>query len=69
MFNNYLKIAFRNFSKERFYASINVLGLALGIASSLLITLYVVHELTQAVSTRKSATNLIVRILSLLVVL
>ena len=46
MFGNYLKIAIRNFSRERFYALINVFGLALGIASSLLITAYVVHELS-----------------------
>lgn len=46
MFSNYLKIAIRNFQKESFYASINIFGLALGIASSVLITMYVLHELS-----------------------
>src|SRR5687768_3917576 len=31
MLRNYLKIAFRNLSKYRFYTSINVVGLAIGV--------------------------------------
>ena len=46
MIKNYFKIALRNFIKERFYGLINVLGLSIGIASSLVIMLYVVHELS-----------------------
>ena len=37
MFNNYFKIACRNFSKHKFFTSINVLGLALGMSISLLV--------------------------------
>ena len=45
MLRNYLTVALRNLRKQRFYAAINVLGLSLGIASFLLILLYVVDEL------------------------
>ncbi len=44
MFKNYLKIAIRNLLKNRVYSLINILGLAVGLATSLLIVLYVVHE-------------------------
>lgn len=44
MIRNYFKIAFRTFVKEKFYALINIIGLSLGIASSLLIGLYMLHE-------------------------
>ena len=44
MLRNYLKIAVRNFTREKFYALINTFGLALGIASSLLIIAYISHE-------------------------
>ncbi|MTI21565.1 FtsX-like permease family protein [Fulvivirga sp. RKSG066] len=44
MLRNILKISLRNFIKERFYGSINIFGLAMGIAASLLIVSYVVHE-------------------------
>jgi putative ABC transport system permease protein len=46
MFRNYLKIAFRNLTIQRFYSIINIAGLALGIAACLLIVLYVKHELS-----------------------
>lgn len=46
MFKNYLKIAWRNLIKNRGIFSINILGLALGIASCLIITLFVVDELS-----------------------
>lgn len=36
MFKNYFKIAFRNFSKHKFFTSINIIGLALGMSISLL---------------------------------
>ncbi|WP_445664199.1 ABC transporter permease [Fodinibius sp. AD559] len=46
MIKNYLKIAFRNLGKRKGFAFINVLGLAIGIASCLLIAAYVLHELS-----------------------
>lgn len=46
MLQNYLKTAFRNLLKQRFYAAINVLGLAVGIACVLLIALWVRYELS-----------------------
>jgi len=46
MFYNYLKIAFRNLAKQKFYSGINILGLTLGIACCLLIFLFVQHELS-----------------------
>ena len=46
MLKNYFTIAFRNLKKQRFYTLINILGLAIGIASCLIILLYVTHELS-----------------------
>jgi len=46
MIKNYLTVALRNIRKQKFYAWLNVLGLSIGIAASLLITLYVVDELS-----------------------
>lgn len=45
MIKNYLKVAFRNLVKYKGYSFINVLGLAIGIAGSLLIFLWVTDEL------------------------
>ncbi|AUD00618.1 ABC transporter permease [Spirosoma pollinicola] len=44
MFRNYLKIAWRNIAKSKTFSFINVLGLALGMTSSLLILLWVQDE-------------------------
>lgn len=44
MFKNYLKIAWRNLRKNKVFSFINILGLALGIACSLLIMLWVQDE-------------------------
>jgi putative ABC transport system permease protein len=44
MFRNYFTIAFRNLRKHSFYTLINVAGLAIGIASCLIITLFIVNE-------------------------
>ncbi len=44
MFSNYLKLAFRNFSKQKYYALLNIFGLALGIASVIVISIYVRQE-------------------------
>src|SRR5687768_17222080 len=46
MFQNYLKIAIRNLWKNKGFSTINILGLAIGIATCLLITLYVLDELS-----------------------
>jgi putative ABC transport system permease protein len=45
MLRNYLKIALRNLARHKGYAFINIMGLAVGIAASVLIVLYVVDEL------------------------
>jgi putative ABC transport system permease protein len=44
MLSNYLTIAYRNLRKQRVYGIINTLGLATGIASGVLIALYVTYE-------------------------
>lgn len=46
MLSNYIKIALRNLSKNRLYSLLNISGLAIGVASCLLILLYVGHELS-----------------------
>ena len=46
MFRNYFKIAIRNAKKNKVYTSINVLGLTLGLTSSMLLMLYVNHQLS-----------------------
>lgn len=45
MLKNYLKIAWRNLVKNKTFSSINILGLALGMACSLLIMLWVQDEI------------------------
>ncbi|HVX48537.1 MAG TPA: ABC transporter permease [Chitinophagaceae bacterium] len=45
MFKNYFKIALRNLMRDKAFSAINILGLALGMATCLLITLYVQNEL------------------------
>ena len=44
MFKNYFKTAFRNFKRNKSYALINTLGLAVGIAACFLIFLVVQFE-------------------------
>ncbi|MCB0584605.1 MAG: ABC transporter permease, partial [Phaeodactylibacter sp.] len=46
MWKNYFKIALRNLSRNKLYSGINILGLALGMAVSVLIMLYVSNELS-----------------------
>lgn len=46
MFKNYLKVAFRNLVRQRFYSVINISGLSIGIAISLLIAFFVFDELS-----------------------
>ncbi len=46
MFNNHLKIAFRNLWNNRFFTLLNLSGLAVGLAVSLALMLFVRHELS-----------------------
>ena len=46
MFRNYLKIAVRNLIKNKLFSFINIIGLSLGIASSILIFLFIRNELS-----------------------
>ncbi|MBC5992679.1 ABC transporter permease [Pontibacter cellulosilyticus] len=46
MLKNYLLIFWRNMTRNKVYAAINITGLAIGIASCILIYLYVQHELS-----------------------
>lgn len=46
MIKNYIKIALRNIIKHKGISSINIVGLAIGIACSILILLFVTHELS-----------------------
>jgi putative ABC transport system permease protein len=46
MFKNYIKTAYRSLYKNKGFTAINVLGLALGLATCLLIVFYVVDELS-----------------------
>lgn len=46
MFKNYFKTAFRNIARNKLYSFIKITGLAIGIATSLLILLYVLDELS-----------------------
>jgi putative ABC transport system permease protein len=46
MIRNYLKVALRNLLKHKGYTFINILGLAVGIAASVLIFIYITHEMS-----------------------
>ncbi len=46
MIRNYLNVAFRNILKYRFFSAINILGMTIGVAAFLLITLYITDELS-----------------------
>lgn len=46
MLHNYMKIAFRNFSKNRTYSAINVVGLSVGMTTAILIGLWMWDELS-----------------------
>ncbi|MCP4728083.1 MAG: FtsX-like permease family protein [bacterium] len=45
MFKNYLKIGLRNISRQKVYSTINISGLAIGLACSIMILLWVLNEL------------------------
>jgi putative ABC transport system permease protein len=46
MFQNYFKTAWRNLVRNRIFSTINIVGLAIGLASCMLIGLYVLDELS-----------------------
>ncbi len=46
MLKNYLKIAFRNLTRKRVFSLVNILGLSVGIASVMIISTYLISELS-----------------------
>jgi putative ABC transport system permease protein len=46
MFKNLLRVAFRNFWKDKGYSILNILGLTIGISFSLLLIFYIIDELS-----------------------
>ncbi len=46
MLSNYLKIAFRTLKASKAFTVINIMGLAIGISASILMTTFVAHELS-----------------------
>jgi len=46
MLRNYIKIALRNLRRNKLFSAINIFGLALGLATCLVILLFVQHELS-----------------------
>jgi putative ABC transport system permease protein len=46
MFKNYFKIAWRNLVKNKVYSFINIFGLAIGMAVTIMITLWIIDEIS-----------------------
>ena len=46
MMNNYIKVSFRNITKQKFLSLLNVVGLSVGIVTVAMVSLYIHHELT-----------------------
>ncbi|HNP18641.1 MAG TPA: ABC transporter permease [Fulvivirga sp.] len=46
MLKNYFKVTFRNLRKNKWFSLINIIGLTIGITGSLIIYLYIDHELS-----------------------
>lgn len=46
MFKNYIKIAWRNLLKNKTFSFINIFGLSIGLATCLLLTLYIMDEIS-----------------------
>lgn len=46
MLKNYFKIALRNLIRHKVFSSINILGLAIGMASAMLILLWIQNEVS-----------------------
>ncbi|MBL6449543.1 ABC transporter permease [Fulvivirga sp. 29W222] len=45
MVKNYIKVALRNITKHKFFSIINILGLTIGVAACLFVTMYIYDEL------------------------
>lgn len=56
MFKNYFKIAFRNLLKNKVYSFINISGLAIGMAATMLIGLWIADELNYNNHFKRKAT-------------
>ena len=54
MLKSYFKVAFRNLLRNKAFAAINILGLAIGMASAILILLWVQNEFSLDASYKKS---------------
>lgn len=61
MWRNYLKTAYRNLIRNRVYATMNILGLTVGIACFSLIMLYVENELSYDTFHHEEAYRLLIR--------
>ncbi|MEP1035253.1 FtsX-like permease family protein [Ekhidna sp.] len=46
MFKNYFKVTYRNFIKQKVYSALNISGLAIGLACTILIFIYINDELS-----------------------
>jgi putative ABC transport system permease protein len=46
MFRNFFRITLRNIIRQKVYSIINIAGLAIGIACSIIITAFILHELS-----------------------
>jgi putative ABC transport system permease protein len=57
MIKNYVKIAWRNMVKNKFFSIVNIFGLSVGLACCMLITLYLHYE-TSYDSYQKNIKNL-----------
>src|ERR1700712_3660429 len=57
MLQNYIKIAWRNMMKNKFFSFVNIFGLSAGLACCMLIALYLNHE-TRYDSYQKNIKNL-----------
>jgi putative ABC transport system permease protein len=55
MFKNYLKVAFRHFTKNQSFSLINLFGLAVGLAAAIAVFLYVQDELSYESHHEKAA--------------
>ena len=54
MFKNQLKLAWRNLLKNKGFTFINVLGLSIGVAACILISIYILHETSYDQQVRNS---------------
>ena len=46
MFKNYLLSLYRNIARNKFYSTLNIVGLSIGIAAAIFILLYIQDELS-----------------------